>query len=129
MRHTPGRIYIIGEELIHAFEQVRSRLDLTNEQKLLLFEFATQFQISENITLEQRVSRKGKNKWAIAGPSGYCYCKDEDKWEYEPLPSNRSDDFLAKTRYSLPTALEILNSPDFSEKYLGGKPLFPFLKS
>ena len=37
MTHTPGRIYIIGEELFQAFENVKSKIGLTNEQKEGLF--------------------------------------------------------------------------------------------
>jgi len=37
MRHTPGKLYIIGEELIKAFEDIKSRLDLSKEQKEKLF--------------------------------------------------------------------------------------------
>ncbi len=37
MRHTPGKIYIIGEELLDAFETIKSRLDLTKEQKKMLY--------------------------------------------------------------------------------------------
>jgi citronellyl-CoA synthetase len=37
MKHTPGRVYIIGEELFDAFEKVKSRLDLTDTQKNCLF--------------------------------------------------------------------------------------------
>ncbi|TFG21706.1 MAG: long-chain-acyl-CoA synthetase [Promethearchaeota archaeon] len=37
MTHTPGKVYIIGEELINAFENVKSKLKLTDEQKEMLF--------------------------------------------------------------------------------------------
>jgi citronellyl-CoA synthetase len=37
MKHTPGRIYIIGEELFQAFEDIKSQLDLSTEQKECLF--------------------------------------------------------------------------------------------
>ena len=37
MTHTPGRIYIIGEELFQAFEDVKTKIGLTNEQKEGLF--------------------------------------------------------------------------------------------
>ena len=37
LKHTPGRVYIIGEELLHAFESVKSKLELTEEQKEGLF--------------------------------------------------------------------------------------------
>ncbi|MFX0081666.1 MAG: long-chain-acyl-CoA synthetase [Candidatus Hodarchaeota archaeon] len=35
--HTPGKIYIIGEELFHAFEDIKSKIELSNEQKEGLF--------------------------------------------------------------------------------------------
>jgi len=34
MTHTPGIVYIIGEELLQAFEDVKSRLKLSDDQKL-----------------------------------------------------------------------------------------------
>jgi len=34
MTHTPGIVYIIGEELLQAFEDVKSRLKLSDQQKL-----------------------------------------------------------------------------------------------
>jgi citronellyl-CoA synthetase len=37
MRHTPGKLYLIGEELYHAFEDIKSRLELTDAQKERLF--------------------------------------------------------------------------------------------
>ncbi len=37
MTHTPGKVYIIGEELIQAFEDVKSRLALIDEQKNSIF--------------------------------------------------------------------------------------------
>ena len=37
MTHTPGRIYIIGEELFQAFEDVKSKLGLSDGQKQNIF--------------------------------------------------------------------------------------------
>ncbi|MFX1324366.1 MAG: long-chain-acyl-CoA synthetase [Promethearchaeota archaeon] len=37
MTHTPGKIYIIGEELFQAFEDIKNKLDLTDDQKENLF--------------------------------------------------------------------------------------------
>ena len=37
LTHTPGRVYIIGEELIPTFEDVKSELEITAEQKENLF--------------------------------------------------------------------------------------------
>ena len=37
MTHTPGKIYIIGEELFQAFEDIKSKLELSDGQKQNLF--------------------------------------------------------------------------------------------
>ncbi|MHA2181719.1 MAG: AMP-binding protein, partial [Promethearchaeota archaeon] len=37
MTHTPGKLYIVGEELYQAFEDVKSRLGLTNDQNQNIF--------------------------------------------------------------------------------------------
>jgi citronellyl-CoA synthetase len=37
MTHTPGKLYIIGEELFHAFEDINSKLNLSNEQNKNLY--------------------------------------------------------------------------------------------
>ncbi len=37
MTHTPGKVYIIGEELYQAFEDVKSKLGLSDRQKQNLF--------------------------------------------------------------------------------------------
>ena len=37
MTHTPGQLYIIGEELYHTFENVKSRLRLSEKQKQNIF--------------------------------------------------------------------------------------------
>jgi hypothetical protein len=93
---------------------------LTVEQKLALFESATRFRISEDIAIENR--RKGNefDRWAILN-GGFCYYKNGDEWEYEPLPSNRDAVFMAKTRYPLAVALDIVNSDEFRRKYIKQK--------
>lgn len=45
-------------------------------------------------------------RWAIRD-AGYCMAKD-GRWEYEPLPSSRTDAFLKRCRYnSVKDALEV----------------------
>jgi len=64
MRHTPGRVYIIGEELIHAFEDVKSRLDLTNEQKEGLFFLTDKGEMKTSkgyINLKEEIKDSDKN--------------------------------------------------------------------
>ena len=48
-----------------------------------------------------RIQRKGPNSWAIYADSMYCYGKDGN-FHPEPLPSSRSDEFIALTRFSTP---------------------------
>lgn len=52
-----------------------------------------------------RVVYRGKDRWAVVdGP----WCLDADgNSEYESLPSNRTDEFLAVHRFDLDTALNI----------------------
>ncbi|MDX3637800.1 hypothetical protein PV728_48030 [Streptomyces europaeiscabiei] len=53
------------------------------------------------ITVEWR----GSQSWAVLdGP--YCLGKDGG-WEYEPLPSNRDDEWLAAHRFDLDTAQQL----------------------
>lgn len=59
------------------------------------------------ITVEWR----GGGTWAVLRGPGWnpqpVWCEARDGWEYEPSPSERSDDFLERTRYPLERALEI----------------------
>lgn len=50
----------------------------------------------EGITIERRRGRDA-TKWAVVR-NGLVLAKD-GAWEYEPLPSNREDDFLARCRF------------------------------
>lgn len=54
------------------------------------------------ITVELCRQRDGSDLWAIRH-TGNCF--GDGGWEYEPMPSGRSDEFLVKYRYpSLPAA-------------------------
>jgi len=50
-----------------------------------------------------RVEWRGPASWAIVD-YGIVLNKD-NQWEHEPSPSNRSDDFIERTRYPLNEAL------------------------
>ena len=43
------------------------------------------------------------DRWAVRR-SGREAMNSSGGWEYEPLPSSRSDEFLARTRFDLETA-------------------------
>jgi len=55
------------------------------------------------------VADRGRGKWAVLrGGSGSKACLSSDgKWEREPIPSERDDDWLAAHRYSLDDALRL----------------------
>lgn len=59
------------------------------------------------ITVEWR----GGDTWAVLRGHGWSpqrvWCESAGEWEYEPQPSSRDDDFLARCRYDLTTALAI----------------------
>lgn len=52
-----------------------------------------------------RVEWRGAGTWAVVD-AGHCLNKD-GRWEYEPLPSARSDGFVQRCRFSLPDALRL----------------------
>lgn len=62
---------------------------------------------SRAVTVEWR----GGNCWVISLGSGWSipevWCETNAVWESEPMPSSRSDEFIARTRYPLDEALAI----------------------
>jgi hypothetical protein len=40
---------------------------------------------------------------------------NESKWEYEPMPSNRIEEFIKRTRFPLETAMNLIET--IGEKY------------
>ena len=52
-----------------------------------------------------RVEWRGTGLWAVVD-TGQCLNRDGE-WEYEPLPSNRDDDFMARCRFPLNEALRL----------------------
>ena len=69
--HTPGQVYIIGEELLPTFEDVKSELELTNDQENNLF----------------FVTDKGEMKT----PKGYIDLKEEIKTSEALNPPTTSE--------------------------------------
>lgn len=60
------------------------------------------FKIGENIFIENR----GPDIWAIVKDG--MVLNNQGVWEHEPIPSNRSDEFIARTRFPLSEAWEIV---------------------
>ena len=61
---------------------------------------AERFSIGRDIVVEAR----GGGTWAVA--QGGSVLAADGLWEWEPMPSSRTDDFIARTRFSLDEALD-----------------------
>lgn len=68
---------------------------------------ATRYTFFNGLSIEFR----DKDKWAIC--DGGLVLANDNEWEYEPLPSSRSDEFKARTRYTLDEAF------NRAEAYIG----------
>jgi hypothetical protein len=92
---------------------------LNDSEKQKYFNLATIFKISDDISIEHRgeLENHTADKGAITRQGKVCYNNRDCKWEWEPSPSNRTDGFIARTRYPLDKAFEIVNSKKF-KKYL-----------
>ena len=66
--------------------------------------FATEYRIRG--VRDLKAEFRGNDTWAITN-IGTCLNRD-GHWEYEPRPSNRTDEFLKRTRFTLNEALEKL---------------------
>ncbi len=96
------------------------RLDkLSLDRKLALLETATRFRLTPDISLEYRGASDEENadRWAIIRGGVECYNRTGDRWEHEPSPSNRSDEFKARTRYPLAEAVGIVDSREFKKYF------------
>lgn len=53
-----------------------------------------------------KVEDRGAGAWAVT-KGGHSCLNTDWKWEYEPLPSSRTQEFFERCRYGLPAALQI----------------------
>lgn len=67
---------------------------------------------SDKSTWTITVAERDTGRWAVKGMFGVLNADGE--WEYEPSPSNREDDFLARCRFTeeeaLRRALEVVDT-------------------
>ena len=68
----------------------------------ILSRYATRFEIAEDIAIE----RRGENLWCVTVFGGTVLDRDLNR-HYEPSPSNRTDEFIAATRFDLDQAYSI----------------------
>jgi hypothetical protein len=63
---------------------------------------AVRFLVDEDIYVEKR----GEDSWCVSVFGGTVLDRDLQRY-YEPMPSNRTDEFIAATRFTLTEAFEI----------------------
>lgn len=71
------------------------------------FQMASRFLVRESphhYTLNIEVLRTGADSWAVM--QGGNVLNNEGEFEYQPMPSSRDEDFLARTRFDFKTAME-----------------------
>lgn len=68
----------------------------------ILSQYATRFQIAEDIAIE----RRGEGKWCVQVFGGTVLDRDLNR-HYEPMPSSRTEEFIAATRFTLEDAFTI----------------------
>ena len=86
------------DEIVEAMQNMASTIE-TLEAQLAL---ATRFEIAEDIAVEQR----SKDRWCVSAFGGTVVDRDLQR-HYEPMPSNRTEEFIAATRFSLEEAFDI----------------------
>lgn len=67
---------------------------------------AISFKISGNVYVESR----GAGIWAVTS-GGRSVLNSDGEWEFEPMPSSRTDEFIARTRFSFSDAWALSTSP------------------
>lgn len=55
------------------------------------------YELPGEVRIERATQRDGRHKWAVRR-AGSCLNRDSE-FEYEPLPSSRDDEFLARCRF------------------------------
>lgn len=80
-------------------------------------------QRSRHYFIEATDQRDPNNiRWAIRDDLRNVLGRDLE-WEYEPFPSSRTDEFLARTRYNFSEAVDVVR--DWIEKEFGEKEVRP----
>ena len=80
------------------FEHLQEEI---SEMELLL-ERAVRFQVDEDVYVEKR----GEDAWCVSVYGGAVLDRDLQRHR-EPMPSNRTDEFIAATRFTLSEAMSI----------------------
>ena len=91
--------------------------ELAQRDELLIK--AEKLRFSRDITVESR----GPSQWAVC--DGGMVLNSEGEWEYEPLPSNRIPEFIARTRFTFAEAVTraraIVDNPSSAKTSTGNR--------
>lgn len=89
-------------------------VETMNEEEMRnLLRRALSFRFDSHLTIVHR----GSTGWAVS--TGTATVNSDLENEYEPMPSSRTDDYIARTRFSLPRAFEIAQAYVEQEKAEG----------
>lgn len=77
---------------------------MTNEEMLAR---AVRFQVGEDVFVEKR----GEDAWCVSAFGGTVVDRDLQR-HYEPMSSNRTEEFIAATRFSIEEAFDIAERYD-----------------
>ena len=69
-----------------------------------MLSLATQFTLHVPGRGEIIIEKRGENSWAIS--DRFDVLDRNGNWRYEPLPSSRTEEFIAETRFTLEDAFE-----------------------
>ena len=64
-----------------------------------LIAHATKFDFKNDLSIEARAQKDGKHKWVLLHYTNNVYNKVDNDFEYEPLPSSRTAEFIRNTRF------------------------------
>ena len=84
-------------------EYIENLADQINDLEAKLSKVIS-FHISEDVYLEKR----GEGIWCVRVFGGTVVDRDLNR-HYEPMPSNRSEEFISSTRFTLDEAFQIAN--------------------
>lgn len=87
---------LCGTGFVHATQRLKINQGKNVREKAIPLEVLA-YALPGDGVIERCPQRDGGVKWAIRR-SGSCM-NNEGEWEFEPMPSGRDDEFLARCRY------------------------------
>ena len=90
---------IVAQAIAAARDEGRAEAEFAHDMLLL----ADRFKVGEENGHPVWVVSRGPNSWAIW--DGAFVLNSDGEWECEPLPSNRDEDFISRTRWAFSDAM------------------------